>query len=328
MKRIILLLLAALAIIFAAVGIGYGYLSGSFNAAKEKEEGNVRKVLVRGDGTQAELSEQNLWLYRQYIVSVPTPEVMVVPAQEVAKQDFSPNADTVTDANGYQTIPDNSTVMELTGRKLRTKYFTVWIPGCWVGNVVVECRYIDQAVDESSEDPDAVRDTISLRFYEKQNYETYVSGADNEYPYATGLITELRYTNASNDNSWLKTSNYETYVGDGRLGEFAYNIFLYEIHNSNDLTRPEYETEYMYLTKVNYPGCIINSLKVTGGGKVKYTDETQEWYVDTWDDQAEGISLGSVIPEDGLLASEREDGPGQYSTAGPVPEATGEGGTS
>lgn len=327
MKRLIPLLLAALAIMFAVVGIGYGYLSGSFGTPVKQDEENEHRVYVRGDGTHVELSEQNLWLYRQFIVSVPTPKVIAVPAQEVVKQDFSPNADSVMDANGYQTIPDNSTVTELTGRKLRTKYFSVWIPGCWVGNVVVECRYIDQPGDNSVSDSDSVMDTISLRFYEKQNYEAYTQGGTDDYPYATGLITELRYTSTSNDNGWLKTSNYETYVGGSKLGKLAYDIFLYEIHNSNDLTRPEYENTYMYLTKVNYPGCIISSLKVTGGGKITYTENTKAWYVDTWDDKAEGISLKSTVPEDGLLAEERQKAETADSEAGPVPKATEEGGT-
>ena len=331
MKRLIPLLLTAMAIIFASVGLGYSYMASNFSGIKTTEEKKERKVYTRGDGTKAELVEQNPWLFRQYIVSIPTPEIIAVPAQEVKKQDFSPNADTVIDENGYQTIPDNSTVTDITTRKLRTKYFTLWIPGCWVGNVVAECRYIDVKSDESTNNDAATKDTISLRFYEKQNYETYVSNEDNEYPYATGLITELRYTSTGNDNEWLKTSNYETYVGDCTLGTLSYNLFLYEIHNSNDLTRPEFEKTYMYLTKVNYSGCIIASFKITGGGTIKYTKETKKGYIDTWDTNSEGMPLNSEIPEDGLLASERdnmvedsseeEDGSGE----GLIPQPTGEG---
>ena len=324
MKRLIPLLLTAMAIIFATVSVGYGFLAA--RAAGDAQSGKTdHKVYTRGDGTAAELREQNLWLFRQYIVNVPTPEVIAVPAQEVKKQDFSPNADTVIDENGYQTIPDNSTVKDLQTRKLRTKYFTVWIPGCWVGNVVAECRYIDQKTDESTSGEAATRDTISLRFYEKQNYEAYISGETDDYLYATGLITELRYTSTLNDNSWRKTSNYETYIGDGKLGELSYNLFLYEIHNTNDLTRPEFELPYMYLTKINYSGCIISSLKITGGGTVEYTEDTQAGYIDTWDEQSEGIPDGSVIPEDGLLASERENMEEDDSDAGLIPQATEEG---
>lgn len=324
MKRLMPLLLTAMALIFATVGIGYGYIARTTgNGVKEETE--KPRVYVRGDGTRVDLREQNLWLYRQYIVSIPTPEIIAVPAQEVEKQDFSPSAETVLDEHGYQTIPDNKTVTDITSRKLRTKYFTLWIPGCWVGNVVAECRYIDQKPDESTESSPTTQDTISLRFYEKQNYEAYVSGVDDEYPYATGLLTELRYTSSVNDNSWLKTSNYETYVGDITLGKLSYNLFLYEIHNSNDLTRPEYETTYMYLTKVNYSGCMISSIKITGGGTIKYTEETQKGYVDTWDVQSEGMSLNSPIPEDGLLASERDSLVEESSAAGLIPQATEEG---
>ncbi|HAE44254.1 MAG TPA: hypothetical protein DCG37_01490 [Lachnospiraceae bacterium] len=321
MKKIIPLLLASLALIFATVGIGYSYISNKAAAALE-EDHSEKKVYTRGDGTSAELKEDNQKLFRQYILTIPTPEIVAVPAQEVERQDFSPNADTVVDKNGYQTIPDNSTVTDVRVRKLRTKYFSIWIPGCWVGNVVAECRYIDQKSDESTYDADAVKDTISLRFYEKQNYEAYVAGENEDYPYATGLLTEFRYTSTENDNSWLKTSNYETYIGDGILGELSYNMFLYEIHNSNDLTSPEYEKVYSYLTKVNYPGCMVTSLKVTGGGKINFEDNIKSAYVDTWDDQAEGISLKSTVPEDGLLQSERELLKDDESATDIIPEST------
>ncbi len=325
MKRLIPLLLTAMAVIFATVGIGYSYIARSVNGSSSDAGQKDRKVYTRGDGTPAELAEQNLWLYRQYIVTIPTPEIMAVPAQEVQKQDFSPNADTVIDENGYQTIPDNSTVTEVSSRKLRTKYFTLWIPGCWVGNIVVECRYIDQKPAEGQDAESITQDTISLRFYEKQNYEAYISAEDNEYPYATGLITELRYTSTLNDNEWLKTSNYETYIGTSTLGQLSYELFLYEIHNSNDLTRPEYETTYMYLTKINYSGCIISSMKVTGGGTIEYTEETKKGYVDAWDVNSEGMSANSTVPEDGLLESERAAMNDENSDAGFIPQATEEG---
>ena len=79
MKRLIPLLLTAMAIIFASVGLGYSYMASNFSGIKTTEEKKERKVYTRGDGTKAELVEQNPWLFRQYIVSIPTPEIIAVP---------------------------------------------------------------------------------------------------------------------------------------------------------------------------------------------------------------------------------------------------------
>ena len=67
---------------------------------------------------------------------------------------------------------------------------------------------------------------------------------------------------------------------------------------------------------------MVTSLKVTGGGKINFEDNIKSAYVDTWDDQAEGISLKSTVPEDGLLQSERELLTDDESATDIIPEST------
>ena len=129
-------------------------------------------------------------------------------------------------------------------------------------------------------------------------YEMYRNSHDRT-TYSNGLLTELRYSSTENDNSWLKTSNYQNYWADTRLGVRTYNVFIYEPNNRADLIAEEFRDRYLYMLGINYEGCFINTFKVNGDGEVTYADDTiRKGFVDSWDPNAEGIPDGSVIPSD------------------------------
>ena len=304
MKRFFAVLSACVLVLILGVGSGYlivNRLVPALMSEDEQAESNQKpRVYERTGEKERELTPANLWLHRQYIMTVPKPDPTPtpIPAQVAALEDFSPEASAVIDSSGYLNLPDNSTVEEISVRKLKNKYFSLLIPGAWVDNVVVECKYINDVTEKPKEDREIIYDTLLLRFFEKGTYERYRDSRDRT-TYSNGLLTELRYSSAENDNSWLKTSNYQNYWADVRLGVRTYNVFIYEPNNQADLIAEDLRHRYLYMLGINYEGCFINTFKVNGDGEVTYADDDiRKGFVDSWDPNAEGIPDGSVIPFD------------------------------
>ncbi len=301
MKRLFAVISACILVLILGVGSGYLIMIRLVPALMtEQEPGESDKPprVYERTGEERELSPANLWLHRQYIVTVPkpAPTPTPIPAQVAALEDFSPEASAVIDSSGFLNLPDNSTVEDISVRKLKNKYFTLLIPGAWVDNVVVECKYINDVTESPEEDKELIYDTLLLRFFEKNTYEMYRNSHDRT-TYSNGLLTELRYSSTENDNSWLKTSNYQNYWADTRLGVRTYNVFIYEPNNQADLITEEFRARYLYMLGINYEGCFINTFKVNGDGEVTYADDyIRKGFVDSWNPNAEGIPDGSVIP--------------------------------
>lgn len=306
MKRVLLALLACVLALLLGVGSGYLIVTGlipaivSAREEKESEPHSTSRVYERTDQSERELVPANLWMYRQYIMTVPKPNPTPtpIPAQIAALEDFSPEASAVIDSSGYLNLPDNSCIRDISVRKLKTKYFTLLIPGAWTDNVVVECKYINDITEKGREDDPPVYDTLLLRFYDKEMFERVINSGDKN-AYTKGLLTELRYSSSVNDNNWLKTSNYQNYWADIRLGKRTYNVFIYEPNSQADLIDEDLRKKYLYMLDINYEGCFINTFKVNGDGEVTYVDDyIRKGFVDSWDPDAEGIPDGSVIPSD------------------------------
>jgi hypothetical protein len=304
MKRLVAVLCACILVLILGVGSGYLIVNSLVPALMSEDEpaesGRKPYIYERSGESERELAPANLWLHRQYIMTVPKPDPTPtpIPAQVAALEDFSPEASAVIDNSGYLNLPDNSTVEDISVRKLKNKYFSLLIPGAWVDNVVVECKYINDVTEKPKEDSEIVYDTLLLRFFEKGTYERYRDSHDRT-TYSNGLLTELRYSSTENDNSSLKTSNYQNYWADVRLGVRSYNVFIYEPNNQADLIADEFRSRYLYMLGINYEGCFINTFKVNGDGEVIYADDyIRKGFVDSWDSNAEGIPDGSVIPED------------------------------
>lgn len=306
MKRVLLALLACVLALLLGVGSGYLIVTGlipaivSAREEKESEPHSTSRVYERTDQSERELVPANLWMSRQYIMTVPKPNPTPtpIPAQIAALEDFSPEASAVIDSSGYLNLPDNSCIRDISVRKLKTKYFTLLIPGAWTDNVVVECKYINDITEKGREDDPPVYDTLLLRFYDKEMFERVINSGDKN-AYTKGLLTELRYSSSVNDNNWLKTSNYQNYWADIRLGKRTYNVFIYEPNSQADLIDEDLRKKYLYMLDINYEGCFINTFKVNGDGEVTYVDDNiRKGFVDSWDPDAEGIPDGSVIPSD------------------------------
>lgn len=306
MKRVLLALLACVLALLLGVGSGYLIVTGlipaivSAREEKESEPNSTSRVYERTDQSERELVPANLWMSRQYIMTVPKPNPTPtpIPAQIAALEDFSPEASAVIDSSGYLNLPDNSCIRDISVRKLKTKYFTLLIPGAWTDNVVVECKYINDITEKGREDDPPVYDTLLLRFYDKEMFERVINSGDKN-AYTKGLLTELRYSSTVNDNNWLKTSNYQNYWADIRLGKRTYNVFIYEPNSQVDLIDEDLRKKYLYMLDINYEGCFINTFKVNGDGEVTYVDDyIRKGFVDSWDPDAEGIPDGSVIPSD------------------------------
>lgn len=306
MKRVLLALLACVLALLLGVGSGYLIVTGlipaivSAREEKESEPHSTSRVYERTDQSERELVPANLWMSRQYIMTVPKPNPTPtpIPAQIAALEDFSPEASAVIDSSGYLNLPDNSCIRDISVRKLKTKYFTLLIPGAWTDNVVVECKYINDITEKGREDDPPVYDTLLLRFYDKEMFERVINSGDKN-AYTKGLLTELRYSSSVNDNNWLKTSNYQNYWADIRLGKRTYNVFIYEPNSQADLIDEDLRKKYLYMLDINYEGCFINTFKVNGDGEVTYVDDyIRKGFVDSWNPDAEGIPDGSVIPSD------------------------------
>ncbi|MBR3154130.1 MAG: hypothetical protein IKF10_03910 [Lachnospiraceae bacterium] len=305
MKRLFAVLSACILVLMLGVVSGYLIVNRLVPALLSDEEPPTesekpRRVYERTGGRERELTSTNIWLYRQYVMTVPEPNPTSTPspAQVAALEDFSPEASAVIDSSGFLNLPDNSTVEDISVRKLKNKYFSLLIPGAWVDNVVVECKYINDVTESPIEGKELVYDTLLLRFFERGMYEMYRNSHDRT-TYSNGLLTELRYSSTENDNSWLKTSNYQNYWADTRLGVQTYNVFIYEPNNKGDLIADEFRDKYLYMLRINYEGCFINTFKVNGDGEVTYTDDSiRKGFVDSWDPNAEGIPDGSLIPQD------------------------------
>ena len=305
MKRLFAVLSACVLVLMLGVGSGYLIVNRVVPALLSDEEPTAEsekqpRVYERTGVRERELTSTNIWLYRQYVMTVPEPNPTPtpIPAQVAALEDFSPEASAVIDNSGFLNLPDNSTVEDISVRKLKNKYFSLLIPGAGVDNVVVECKYINDVTESPKEGKELVFDTLLLRFFEKGMYEMYRNSHDRT-TYSNGLLTELRYSSTENDNSWLKTSNYQNYWADTRLGVQTYNVFIYEPNNKGDLIADEFRDKYLYMLRINYEGCFINTFKVNGDGEVTYADDSiRKGFVDSWDPNAEGIPDGSVIPQD------------------------------
>ena len=304
MKRLFAVLSACILVLVLGVGSGYLIVNRLVPALMSEEEpaesDKPPRVYERTGDEERELAPANLWLHRQYIMTVPKPDPTPtpIPAQVAALEDFSPEASAVIDSSGFLNLPDNTTVEDISVRKLKNKYFSLYIPGSWVNNIVVECKYINDVTESPKEGKEIVYDTLLLRFFEKSTYEMYKNSHDRT-TYSNGLLTEFRYSSTENDNSWLKTSNYQNYWADVRLGVRTYNVFIYEPNNQADLIAEEFRSRYLYMIVINYEGCFINTFKVNGDGEVTYADDyIRKGFVDSWDPNAEGIPDGSVVPSD------------------------------
>ncbi len=305
MKRFLAVVVSAVFVL--VLGLVSGYLVVTLlvpyvmsAGSRTESEAPAHRVYQRTDGTERELTPSSHWVFRHYIMTIPTPDPTPtpIPAQIAAREDFSPEAGAVVDSSGYLNLPDNTTVEDVSLRKLKTKYFSVLMPGAWVDNVVIECKYINEITESGREDEKPVYDTILLRFFEKNSYEMYKSKVDRS-TYSSGLLTELRYSSTTNDNAWLKTSNYQNYWAAVRLGVRTYDVFIYEPNSQVDLIAEKYKERYLYLMGINYEGCFINTFKVNGDGEVTLADDyIRKGFVDSWDPDAEGIPDGSVIPGD------------------------------
>jgi hypothetical protein len=264
MKRLFAVLSACILVLVLGVGSGYLIVNRLVPALMSEEEpaesDKPPRVYERTGDEERELAPANLWLHRQYIMTVPKPDPTPtpIPAKVAALEDFSPEASAVIDSSGFLNLPDNTTVEDISVRKLKNKYFSLYIPGAWVNNIVVECKYINDVTESPKEGKEIVYDTLLLRFFEKSTYEMYKNSHDRT-TYSNGLLTEFRYSSTENDNSWLKTSNYQNYWADVRLGVRTYNVFIYEPNNQADLIAEEFRGRYLYMIGINYEGCFINT---------------------------------------------------------------------
>ncbi len=278
MKKVFLIMLCVLAVFGIGTGIGYFVTAG-------------------GSESQGKISPNSDASAEDQVNAEPVPAP--IPAEIAPQEDFSPDASAVIDSDGYLNIPDNTTVEYVETTKIKTKYFTVSVPGCWTENIVAECRYINEINSDytaSGETP--VLDTLLLTFYEKDNYLACKASGKGRKSAATGELTEIRFSSTKNDNTWLKTSNYENYVGSASSAAGDYDVFIYEPHDPSSLTQDDYAAVYKYLSGVNYEGCLINNFHVSAGGTLKYADEyVVKGFIDGWDPNAEGIPAGSKIPD-------------------------------
>ncbi|MCI1726546.1 MAG: hypothetical protein LKM35_02500 [Lachnospiraceae bacterium] len=297
--KIILLAAAGAAVVVSAIFAGYRIGEGNqgqgSTVSAQKE---VNPKAVRGNEADSGVSGTDDRLSDHYVIAFPTPTpVPVIPAEIAAEEDFSPYAEAVVGNDGTLSIPDNSVVEDITSADIRTKLFSLTIPGCWVGNVVVQCRYVNNT-EENFTDP--VYDTMTLTFYEKKNYDAYRENGNGSTKAATrnGLLTELYFSSTKNDNSWMKTSNYENYWADVTEGVNTYEVFLYEPHDSAAVSSDEYADRCDYMTQtVNFEGCIIHGFVPAEAGTVVYKDPyTEKAYIKNWDPDQEGIPEGSTIP--------------------------------
>ena len=308
MKVKTILLLCVLGTAAALAGAAGGYclsggtpgtsgLPGAGSAEDAGSAGNGH-FTARAGGDSSDFTGTYDDLAGKYLIAFPTPTpVPVVPAEIAAEEDFSPYAEAVVDTNGYLNLPNNSVVEDVTSVNIKTEYFTFEIPGCWVGNVTADCRYINN-VEGNFQDP--VYDTLVVTFYEKKNYDAWrKSGSkptDGEAQ--NGLLTELYFSSSENDNSWRKTSNYENYWATAAEGGRTYDIFLYEPHGSQGVSSDALSERYDYMAKtVNFEGCIIHSFTAADLGTVTIFDPyTEKSYIGNWDPDQEGIPEGSTLP--------------------------------
>jgi hypothetical protein len=298
-KKKIILILAALAVLGAGVYAGFRIGSGTpVSETAEIPAADSNPSAVRTGGSDSALVGNNDALSHQYVIAFPTPtSVPEIPAEIAAVEDFSPYAEAVVGSDGCLNIPNNSVVEDIPSTSIRTKYFRLTIPGSWAGNVVAECRYINNT---ESGFADPVYDTMILSFYEKTNYDAYRENGNGstKKEKLNGLMTQIYFSSTDNDNSWMKTSNYENYWADVSEGTRSYEVFLFEPHGSAGLSSDDRAERFEYLTQtVNFEGCIIHGFTPADAGTIVYRDPyMKKAYIDNWDPNQEGIPEGSRIP--------------------------------
>ena len=103
MKRLFAVLSACILVLVLGVGSGYLIVNRLVPALMSEEEpaesDKPPRVYERTGDEERELAPANLWLHRQYIMTVPKPDPTPtpIPAQVAAPEDFSPEASAVID---------------------------------------------------------------------------------------------------------------------------------------------------------------------------------------------------------------------------------------
>ena len=170
----------ALRLFFAGIGAGY-FISTNAGTVTEntdsEEAASASTATVFKEMTRIQANRFHrliliffssiLWPFRHR-----RRPLLPIPAQIAPQEDFSPEAQAVIDHDGYLNVLNNSVVEYVETTKIKTKYFTVTIPGCWVGNIVIQRRYINDTASESSDTWEQIcQRHHDTDFYEKSNFK-------------------------------------------------------------------------------------------------------------------------------------------------------------
>ena len=225
----------------------------------------------------------------------PVPREIIVEHEEQeereiipAMPDYSSFTEPVIDRNGKLNIPNNTTISDVSTRTICTELCEFEIPESWVDHVVIHVMKMDQKDKELYSDP--VLNTEVVQIYEKNTYMKYQS---QEYYYSDyanymGKLCEIYITdNKENKTEKIKENPYELYFADLTKNRKTYSAFLYQFLLNDRVIDPELEDEYRSLSNVDYPGCIISSMK---SDKVEYANSyIKDHYVDGFDPNGPGI---------------------------------------
>lgn len=204
------------------------------------------------------------------------------------------------DQEGCLHLTNNSTISDVSVRKLRLKQFSFEIPGAWVGQVVVRVLYLDQTLSTDLY-KSRTQDSYVIRFYEKNTWNKYHSGENAPAGKAAsmGELAELRIMNRSkNDTSrWSSDPMYLSFASV-QGGQTAYDLYLYRPKRTEGLTDPDFASASGYLSDIDYKGCLVSSFRCQSDLKLTYRNSyISKTLVDGFDPNGEGMEDGSTIPE-------------------------------
>ena len=226
-----------------------------------------------------------------------------LPAAVVDEADISLAASDIYNAyapvsvgtDGYLHLSDNAWSDPVKTVNIAARHISFQIPGCWEGRTAIRSLYTGGSWDGADSAPYGCgKDAEFLYVYERSCF----SDKDKSgVPGKTGLLTEAAIVpsdsegSLADDDAWVPVM---TLTESGTV----YQVSL--LSPSEPSGKLSDETKNLCRNLAygpDYMGCIVSSMKATGGGVLSPANAyVQSAYIDGFDKKGAGIAEGSAVP--------------------------------
>lgn len=198
-------------------------------------------------------------------------------------------------ADGVLHLSDNAWSDPLKVVRIAARHLSFRVPGCWEGRTAVRSLYTGDAWNGAESTPYGCgKDAEFIYVFERS---CLTEEDKNRVPGKTGLLTMLAVVPAGSEGSLADDDAMVPVMTLTENGAVYQISILSPSEPSGDLSDEKKTLCRNLIYGADYMGCIISSMRATGGGTLAPANAyVQSAYIDGFDANGAGITEGSAVP--------------------------------